>query len=414
VFFDSVEKLWVELALATGATIWIACIFLEGPAPRPAAGLRKAVGLLLFSQAAAALLLELVLRLYANSYPSPLLARLGDPPRTAVKRTRIEPGRMSFGFPCNQGGHYDVEFFRRAPGERLIVTIGDSFSLGVVPHEHHFTTVCERELGIPVDNMGIAGVGPPEYHDMLVDEALPLDPNLVVIDLFVGNDFVFPAKTFGTARALAESWLQRGNVFLWIVPKRLARLFEERRLRARVGGKVALVQGQETRSSQPLEKAYPWILDPRLETGTNSESTYLAIERRRARETGLLRPSDLETLHELLLDMKRAAGSIPLCVMIIPDEFQIEDDVWEKVRDAAPGRELDRDRVQTLILPWLEANGIPCLDLTPILRAVEPMEDGRRHLYHLHDTHFNVRGNRVAGEALAKFLAGKITPADEK
>jgi len=32
------------------------------------------------------------------------------------------------------------------------------------------------------------------------------------------------------------------------------------------------------------------------------------------------------------------------------------------------------------------------------------MADGLRHLYHRRDTHFNARGNRAAGEALARFL----------
>lgn len=409
---ESAERLWVDIALGIAAAIWIAWIAVEGPTPRASTGFRKAVGVVAFSFAAAAILLEIALRLYASSHPSPLLARLGDPPRTAVERVRFAPGRMSFGFPCNPGGHYDVDFLRRAPGERLVVTIGDSFSIGVVPHALHFTTVCERELGVPVDNMGIVGVGPPEYLDMLVDEALPLDPSVVVVDLFVGNDFVFPAETSGAARALAKSWLERGSVLLWIVPKRLARVFEERRLRSRQGGRIAVVQGQETHESGALEETYPWIADPMLEVDTFSEPAYLAVEQRRARETGFLTAGDLEPLHRVLLEMKRAAGPIPLCVMLIPDEFQIEDGVWEMVRDSEPERQLDRDRPQKLILPWLEANGIPCLDLTPILRGVEPLEDGQRHLFHLRDTHFNARGNRVVGEALAKFLAERLPPAD--
>lgn len=38
------------------------------------------------------------------------------------------------------------------------------------------------------------------------------------------------------------------------------------------------------------------------------------------------------------------------------------------------------------------------------LRAAPPWEDGRRHVYHLRDTHWNARGNRIAGEELARFL----------
>jgi hypothetical protein len=48
------------------------------------------------------------------------------------------------------------------------------------------------------------------------------------------------------------------------------------------------------------------------------------------------------------------------------------------------------------------------LDLPPPLRAVPPLADGRRHLYHLRDTHFNARGNRAAGWALAEFVRGLL------
>jgi hypothetical protein len=37
------------------------------------------------------------------------------------------------------------------------------------------------------------------------------------------------------------------------------------------------------------------------------------------------------------------------------------------------------------------------------------MADGRRHLNHLQDTHFNARGNQVAGEALARFVDSLMT-----
>lgn len=57
-----------------------------------------------------------------------------------------------------------------------------------------------------------------------------------------------------------------------------------------------------------------------------------------------------------------------------------------------------------MITAWFEKNGIPFLDLLPILRGVEPQADGKRHLYHRFDTHFNARGNEVTAEALANFL----------
>ena len=121
----------------------------------------------------------------------------------------------------------------------------------------------------------------------------------------------------------------------------------------------------------------------------------------------------MEKMHDVLLDMRRAIGAERLCVMIIPDEYQIEDELWRRVVAASGEPGLDRYRAQDLLLPWLAENGIPCLDTTPILLAVPPLEDGSRHVYHLRDTHWNARGNAAAGKALAEFLAPRLIPADE-
>jgi hypothetical protein len=101
--------------------------------------------------------------------------------------------------------------------------------------------------------------------------------------------------------------------------------------------------------------------------------------------------------------MKRIAKEVPLAFVLIPDEFQVEDDVWDEVVRRSD-RPLDRDTAQRVLDRVLREAGWGVLDLLPILRAVPPMEDGRRHLYHLRDTHFNARGNEAAGRALAGFV----------
>ncbi len=114
-------------------------------------------------------------------------------------------------------------------------------------------------------------------------------------------------------------------------------------------------------------------------------------------------PRSLVLLQESLLDAKRAAGNVPIAVMIIPDEFQVEDALWNEV-SAAANRPLERDRPQQRLMAWFVNSGIPVLDLLPVLRAVEPLEDGKRHVYHALDTHFNARGNEAAAGALLPFL----------
>jgi hypothetical protein len=402
------ERLWFEMTVGVALGAWAGLIAFEAPIARLPAPMRRVCDVLLFSLCAAAVLLEVSLRAIARLHPSAIFARAGDPVSQVREQARMQPGRMRFGFPCNQGGHFDSPFYRKAPGEKLAITIGDSFSLGAVPHAFHFTTVCESKLGCPVYNMGIAGVGPPEYERMLVDEALALDPDVVVIDVFVGNDLVFPFRTRQSLHARVQTWFDRGDVLLWVVPQRLARIAREKRLRAAAGLGVADVQGADAAvdETRTVEERYPWVLDPKLEKPTFSEQAFLDIETDRALEVCRLKPASLLPLEETILEMKRSAGSIRFVVMLIPDEFQVEDDLWSTLVKPAGREDLERDRAQSLVVPWLERNGIRCLDLLPILRAVPPMEDGRRHLYHLRDTHFNARGNRVAGEGLADFLRG--------
>jgi hypothetical protein len=115
-------------------------------------------------------------------------------------------------------------------------------------------------------------------------------------------------------------------------------------------------------------------------------------------------PSEhLPSFERALAEIQDAAGAVPLVAMLIPDEFQGEDDLFAAIV-ARRGPGLDRDRPQRDAAAILAKLGIPALDLLPVLRAVRPLADGRRHLYHARDTHWNARGNRIAGEALARFL----------
>lgn len=403
---------WVEAGLGLGAGLLALAALLETPFSRLPRPLRRALDVTAFSLAASVVLLELGLRAMAVLHPSQILAHYGDMPADVVRRMRRAPGQFHLGFPCNSGGHYDDEFVKRKPGEHLVVTIGDSFSLGIVPHDYHFTTVCERILGIPVDNMGIASTGPPEYLTMLVDEALPLDPDLVVIDVFVGNDLVLGRRSSNRWLERARPWLDRDSVLVWLVPARLAKISEERRRSGREGP-LAEAPGADSSRSRMEDPAttlwnLPWLADPMLERATFSEDGYRQLEIGRVRQNCTAGPAVLADCLGALRTMKTCAGSTPIAVMLIPDEFQVEDAVWEDARSDPRCADLDRDHPQKFLLPWLEEHGFPVLDLLPVLRSVPPLADGRRHLYHLRDTHFNARGNEVAGKALAEFLRSRL------
>jgi hypothetical protein len=356
---------------------------------------------------------ELGLRVIAAYSRSPLFARSDEPMLDFMARYRLRPEQASPGFPVNSGGHFDAEFGARTPGVPRAVTIGDSFSTSVVPHRYHFTTVAERVLGRgEVCNVGIAGMGLNEYLYMLREDALPLQPDVVVVDVYIGNDLVGNLGGRISQGGLAH-WLNRDQLLILLVPWRLWRTGEQQggmRLASAPGAEPAPAAGESRDPDvRDLERLYPWLSDPTRELPTVSTEAFDSLEQQRAQSVCRAdAPPDWPRIFELLLEMRRTAGSTPFAVMLIPEEFQVEDDVWTLVTagDGAGDRgdTLDRDLPQRVLAKWLAAQDIPCLDLLPALRAVPPLADGRRHVYALRDTHFNARGNEVAGDELAAFL----------
>lgn len=365
------------------------------------------VGFALFNAALLVVGGELLLRVAARLQPSALFAREDGAVVDRIDAMRYPPRLMRFGFPTNSGGHYDEEF-RGAGVHPRVVMVGDSFSASIVPHHYHFSTVVERALGVTVDNVGVPGVGPLEYQYLLEYEGLPLDPDVVMINVFVGNDFQDAAQVRRGSRAL-RLWFDRENVLLVQVPKRLRVLADER---ARLGegvhvGEVKGEVGGDERIDdvEVLNARYPWVLDPALETPQFSWEGFLNMERSRVANTCRPGSVDVRPVGAALLRMREACGDVPLVVAIVPDVFQLEDHVWKAaVEGLLRPDELERDLPQRLLREWLEANGIPYLDLLPVLRAVAPDAGGERRCYYVHDSHFNVRGNEVAGKAMAEFL----------
>ena len=115
---------------------------------------RRMLDVICMNAVATLVLLEVGLRLLSTVWANPILVTESSPSQIRRDSERMKPGTLRFGFPINKDGHYDVD---PEPGAEatLVVSIGDSFAYGMVPHPYHFTTVCERELpGVEVYNMG--------------------------------------------------------------------------------------------------------------------------------------------------------------------------------------------------------------------------------------------------------------------
>ena len=400
--FPSFEKVWLDLFLGLVGGAFALSLLARGRGAAGSRGAWRVLDLGLSSACLVLVLLELGLRGIGRLHPSPFLAQTDVGPWQYLVSQRLAPGEIVWGFPANSEGHYDDEFTPPAADETVVATIGDSFSVGMVHHALHFTTVCEQETGVRVDNYGIGGVGPFEYLDMLRLWVVPRRPRLLIVNLFVGNDLVLERAPRNRSWPEFRAWLDRDNVLVYQLPRRLWRLRRATQGLLPAGSSADGLAGD----LQHALALFPWMADPSLEPPTYSRDTFFSIETARVRGTG--RTADYKALYSVLRELRSAAGESSFAVMLLPDEFQVEDALWGEVTARPDLVGIERDRAQRLIGAFLAREGIPCLDLLPRLRAVLPMADGRRHLYHLRDTHFNARGNRVAGLALAELVRAQL------
>jgi hypothetical protein len=408
VWFQPFEahRLWTFVGVCVGllaGSIWLGPRWGGRLTPRTSRRLDFGV----FAACALVVLAEATLRLGAVLIPVPLL-ETGRSTASVFATYRKKPGEMHLGFASDERGFNDR--LVRVPGDRLVASIGDSFSFGLVPRPYHYTSVAEALLdNVELYNAGVIAAGPPEYLELLERDVLPLRPDAIVLALFVGND-IDEADRSSPGGSWLGSFFDRQHLLLYQVPRRLRTIARDRRTRE---APLGTIQGEDAQvaSQEPdaLSVRFPWLEDPSLERGTMSRQIFLDVERRRA---ALVCAPDAgaayQRLFEILERIRAAAGHIPLFVLLIPDEFQIEDELWRRIE--RPGYE--RDRPQAIIGAWLAARHVETLDLLPVLRRVPPLPDGQRHLYHRFDTHWNRRGNKAAGAALAEWLRERLASRD--
>ncbi len=361
------------------------------------------------------LALEVGLRALGVVLPMPLLAQGTERAEDRIDRYRYSPGTLRYGFPVNERGYYDEPLTAKREGEPLVVSIGDSFAAGVVPHAFHFTTVAERELdGVRIHNVGVPAIGVAEYTYLLRYEVLPLEPDLVVVNLFLGND-IRQKERGSRGNDPRRSWYGRENLLTMLVAKRITAVARERvRLYGESAETGSALQGESeakiavTRAE--AERAFPWVVDPSLEKPFLSDAGLIEIEQRVVEE-GWVGEEPYRALFAALEEMIAIAGDTPIVFTLLPDRCQLDDDLWRRVVNRWPEVRDRRDRPQREIREWFRERRIPALDLLPYLRRVPALADGSRHVYHRNDTHFNARGNRIVGEALARFLAPRLEEA---
>ena len=332
-----------------------------------------------------------------------------------IDSQRWPPGKYYFNTRLNSRGYHDEEFFVANSNDLAVALIGDSFGMGIVPYDFNFVTIAEKKLQeslagkynrIAIHNLSIPGINLPEYLHLLEEEALGLNPNLFVISLFVGND-IDSISEYATASRINRLAFQ--NWFSWKIPQRLYRLAKEDSLYQQEIVHANLDPNKVLQEIGHLEAGESHLLpeylfDEGKEPPTLSNATFMEIERHRL-EVCNSQGKQNEEAYDLIfkaLDYLNETVGEKLVLLLVPDEYQVNDSLWTDLLATVPdSKAYRRELPQQKIIQHCQRHEIKYIDLLPILREAEKMQ----RTYHLRNTHFNAYGNKVVGSVLADVIS---------
>lgn len=318
---------------------------------------------------------EIAFRIYNKFNPSLIFYD------SSYNRYRGKPFSEDYQFKLNSRGFKDVEFeVEKSPGTYRILGIGDSFAYGVIPYENNYYTLLEEQLKqqgekVEVINMGIPNLSPKDYLAILVDEGLELNPDMVVLSFFIGNDFL-------------DSKTERRSLYTYSYTASFINF---------------LVQLTQKYEGQIVHGNYVYQDD----TKTLEDDAFLAVQQHRSilfyKENGRFE-DDLVTTMDYLKRIQEICDSrnIKLAVAIIPDETQVNPALQAQVVESLNGQleNYDFDIPNRQLTQELDRANIAYVDLLDTFRA----ETKNRLLYKLNDTHWNIAGNELAAIEIRKFL----------
>lgn len=280
---------------------------------------------------------------------------------------------------------------------KRLLSIGDSFVFGVgVEDSETFTVGIANQLderGIPAEglNAGIPAFGVPDAVSWLSRRGIDLQPDVVILSIFQGNDLVdaspdreeilivdgllVPGQSPGGIKA----WLHRHSHF-YVLLKNLLEQPGFLPWRAKLG------------------LGEPWkVRVLREEFGVY----------RKTAATELL-PA-IEATDRALDELKSLGKERGFAVVavLIPSEIQVDAERWRAglASLSLDPREYDPGVPTKIFTGLLDRHSIPTLDLGPVF--AEGLAAGE-DLYYRLDRHWTTRGHELAAAALGSFLAPQL------
>ena len=307
---------------------------------------------------------------------------------------RLRPGeRTHFATPefaadiaINSAGVRGDELGPKPPGERRIAILGDSIVLSVqVDLATTFAARLERHLNeagparTRVINGGVQGYGPIEELLFYRHVVSGLEPDVVLVFVFVANDAI---EAIDSAPKLTAD---PGNV----APATDEATFFARRMVRR----SMVLQTVRLRVNEALD----WLRPDAAPSLSRPLGTYAQRPPAEVARGMAITRDVIGTLAR-----EAAARGTRVGLVLVPARLQLNDTDFGHLQATAraAGHELLRDAATARFAEALAPLGLPMLDLLPVLKAQPEPAD----LFFRENIHFTPRGHAVVCEALAAFV----------
>jgi len=281
----------------------------------------------------------------------------------------------------NALGFRDKDYEQKNEKEYRIVALGDSFTWGGygTDLEETFIKVLERELNIEseldysVINTGSPGYGTDQESQVLQYKTQELEPDMILVNFFVGNDFFDNLET--GEMTVKDGLLVRQNddntlnKIRFFLQKNLHTYrLVERALLNMFGGFIESHVREAVQDDSSQKSLF-------LETLVGSEAMNKTID-----------------ILDEIKDYTDSEG-IQLAVVVIPIKYQVSESLMNTFiqNNLAEETVYDMELPQKIINKWGESRDVQVIDLLPFLKE---QNDG---LYWPLNPHFNVEGNEAVG-----------------
>ena len=336
----------------------------------------------------------------------------------ATNPAQVVPHRTWFGYWNNGLGFNDAEFEAPKPLGRLrIMALGDSFAYGMVPYPDNVLTIAEELLrascrGHDLDLLNFAINGAAVWtYKTLFELARPIyEPDIVAVHFYMGTD--------GPDVYRLRTSIPRGGIhsYLWTFVRSVWRV--RRALdpapSTPVGAPTAGAGGERVGPGPRLTDDDPLMSTPMFSPEAfigiaGDELMHLYAPRRDPGRVARAWAPILAVLDTIRQEAAR--HQIRVIIVLFPSALQVYPTWRTEVLDALHARgthadvsdaDIDPTMPYQVVRAYCARAGIDCFDVTPALLVASRASD--LPLYRPRETHWNIRGNRVAAEAEATFL----------